>query len=150
VALISEVRAIRSEINVPAGAQIPLRVRDATPETAARLATHNDLIRRLARLDSAELSHDEVAKGSVQSVLGEATLVLPVGGVVDLAGERARLAKEIDRLADDIDKIERKLGNEQFVAKAKPEVVEEQRERQAQAAQAKGKLEIALTRLTAA
>ena len=69
-------------------------------------------------------------------MIGEAALILTVGAVVDLATERARLAKEIERLADDIGKIDRKLGNEQFIAKAKPEVVEEQRERRAQGEQA--------------
>ena len=92
----------------------------------------------------------EPPKGAVQAVLDEATLVLPIGDVVDLAQERQRLQKEIAKLEGEIDKIVKKLGNEQFLAKAKPEIVEEQRERQSEAEQARAKLKEALGRLAAA
>ena len=85
----------------------------------------------------------------MQSVLDEATILLPLGDIMDLAQERARLAKEISRLDGEIDKTARKLGNEQFLAKAKPEVVEEQRERRRQAEMTRARLSTALERLGA-
>jgi valyl-tRNA synthetase len=150
VRLISAVRTVRVEMNVPAAAQIPLRLKDAAPESLRRLATHRDLILRLARLDSAEPLTGEVPKGAVQAVLDEATIMLPLGSVIDLAQERARLAKEITRLDGEVEKIAKKLGNEQFLAKAKPEVVEEQRERSAEAEQTRDRLRAAMERLGSA
>jgi valyl-tRNA synthetase len=147
VRLISSVRAVRSEMNVPAAAKLALLVKDAAPSTLARLATHRELVLRLARLERAEPHSGEPPKGAIQVVLDEATLLLPLGGIMDLAQERARLAKEIARLDGDIDKSAKKLGNEQFIAKAKPEVVEEQRERLAEAEQARDRLKAALARL---
>jgi valyl-tRNA synthetase len=147
VRLISAVRAVRSEMNVPPAAKLTLLVKDAAPSTLARLATHRELVLRLARLEHAEPLVGEPPKGAIQVVLDEATIVLPLGDIMDLAQERARLAKEIARLDGEIDKSAKKLGNEQFIAKAKPEVIEEQRERQADAVQARDKMRAALERL---
>jgi valyl-tRNA synthetase len=82
-------------------------------------------------------------------VLDEATLVLPLAGVIDVAREQARLKKEIEKISSEVSKIESKLGNEAFVAKAPPEVIEEQRERLAEATASKAKLAAALERLAA-
>ena len=62
-------------------------------------------------------------------MVGEATYALPVGEVIDLKAEGARLQKEIKKLGDEIAKIDAKLGNAAFVSRAPEEVVEEQRER---------------------
>ena len=78
---------------------------------------------------------------------GEATYALPVGDVIDLKAEGARLQKEIKKLADEIGKIDAKLGNANFVSRAPEEVVEEQRERRAQAEQTRARLSAALERL---
>ncbi len=72
---------------------------------------------------------------------------MPLAGVIEIAAERARLAKEVEKAAKEIAKIEAKLGNEQFIAKAKDEVIEEQRERLAEATQLRAKTEAALKRL---
>jgi valyl-tRNA synthetase len=148
VRLVSTIRAIRAEMNVPGGAQVTLLVKDAAPETLSRLAAHRDLILRLARLERADPLAGEVPKGAVQAVLDEAALILPLGDVMDLAQERLRLAKEVSRLDGEIEKIAKKLGNEQFVAKAKPEVVQEQRERQLEYEAARRKMLAAQDRLT--
>jgi len=147
VRLISSVRAVRSEMNVPASAKLTLLIKDAAPATLARLAAHRELVLRLARLESVEPLAGETPEGAIQVVVDEATLLLPLGGIMDFAQERGRLAKEIARLDGEIDKSARKLGNQQFIAKAKPEVVEEQRERLADAEQARDKLRAALERL---
>jgi valyl-tRNA synthetase len=149
VRLVSTVRAVRSEMNVPPGARIPLLLRGASPESRARLERHRDLVLRLARLASAAPLEGEAPKGAVQAVLDESTLVLPIGDVVDLAKEKARLAKEVQKLDGEIDKIAKKLGNEQFLAKAKPEVVDEQKERQSEAREARARFQEALARLAA-
>ena len=149
VRLISSVRSMRSEMNVPPSAQIELKLKDAGAESLKRLDTHRDLILRMGRLASAEPLSGPVPKGAVQAVLDEATLILPLEGIVDLDKERARLTKEIEKLAGEIKKIDAKLSNEQFVAKAPEEVIEEQRDRRESAEQARDKLQKALEMLAA-
>ncbi len=82
-------------------------------------------------------------------MVGEATYALPVGDVIDLKAEGARLQKEIRKLADEVVKIDAKLGNAAFMSRAPEEVVEEQRERRRQAEQTRARLSTALERLGA-
>ena len=149
VRLISSVRSMRSEMNVPPSAQIELKLKDAGPESLKRLDTHRDLILRMGRLAGAEPLSGPVPKSAVQAVLDETTLILPLEGIVDLEKERARLTKEVEKLSGEIKKIDAKLSNEQFVAKAPEEVIEEQRDRRKAAEQARDKLQKALEMLAA-
>jgi valyl-tRNA synthetase len=149
VRLISEIRTVRSEMNVPPAAQLTMMMRDAAPASRQRLAAHLELIRRLARLDKVAVD-GAVPKGAVQLVIDEATVVLPLADVIDIGKEHARLAKDIAKITSEAGKLESKLANEQFVAKAPPEVIEEQRERLAEARQALQKLTAARDRLLSA
>ena len=74
---------------------------------------------------------------------------MPLAGIIDMDAERARLTKERDKAAKEIGRIEGKLGNDQFMAKAPEEVVEEQRERLAEAIQLRDRIDAALARLAA-
>ncbi|GAB4351866.1 MAG: valine--tRNA ligase [Kiloniellaceae bacterium] len=149
VRLVSQIRAVRSEMNVPPAAKIALIVNDASAESKARFAEHEALIRTLARLESVAFDQ-AVPKGSVQDVLDECALVLPLAEVIDLAQERQRLQKEVDKLKGEIVKLDKKLSNEQFLAKAPEDVVAEQRERLADSQQTMTKLQSALDRLASA
>ena len=150
VRLISQIRAVRSEMNVPPAAQIPLLLKDAAADHLAALETHRDLILRLARLTKAEVLSGTVPKGAVQDVLDEATIVLPIADVIDLEAEKARLAKEIAKQDAEIKRFEGKLANEKFVANAPAEVVETEREKLSEARAARARLDEALKRLVAA
>jgi valyl-tRNA synthetase len=145
--LISGVRSVRTEMNVPAGAKVPLVVTGAGDATRARLATHGAALARLARIESAD-HVAEMPKGAAQIVLGEATFGIPLAGLIDIEAEKARLGKEDTKLSDDIAKIEKKLGNPQFLEKAAEEVVEEQRERLAEAIDRRSRIRAALARLS--
>ncbi len=148
VDLITEIRQVRAEMNVPPSARAPLTLSGAAPEARQRLSRHRDLILTLGRLGSiAEAEH--APAGAVPFVIGEATGALAIAEFVDLTAERARLAKEIAAHAGDIDRTAKKLANPDFVARAPEEVVEENRERLAEAENAKGRLEAALKRLEA-
>jgi valyl-tRNA synthetase len=83
-------------------------------------------------------------------VLGEATMALALANVIDLSAERERLTKEIGKLEQEIEKIDARFANDQFMAKAPEDVVEENRERRAEAEAAALKLRAALKRLAAA
>jgi valyl-tRNA synthetase len=150
IRLISNVRAIRAEMNVPAGAKLDLLLNGASATSAARLEKHGEAIRRLARLERASVGDGSVPPGAVQLVHDEATVVLPLANVIDLGKERTRLERELAKTEGEIAKIDQKLGNAGFVAKAPPEVIEENRERRAEAAQARAKLAEALGRLAKA
>jgi valyl-tRNA synthetase len=148
IRLISEVRSVRSEMNVPAGARVPLVVSGASDETMARAKRHEETILRLARIDA--MSFGKAPAGAVQIVLDEATLALPLAGIIDVAAESKRLKREIDKVGSEIRQLDAKLANEKFVARAPEHVVEEQRERKADAEATAARLEQALKRLEAA
>ncbi|MBF0373645.1 MAG: valine--tRNA ligase [Alphaproteobacteria bacterium] len=147
VRLIQAVRSVRSEMNVPPGARIPLIIKGANEITRARLYANKEVVASLARLSGVEVSDGDPPDGSVQVVVDEASAILPIADVVDLAKERVRLEKEIAKAEGEIARIDAKLGNEAFVAKARPEVVDEQRERRDEYESARAKLAEALSRL---
>ncbi len=146
VELVSGIRSVRSEMNVPPSAIAPLVIIGANSTTRERAARHDPAIRRLARIG--ELGFDTSApKASAQIVVGEATACLPLGDLIDLQAEAARLEKAIAKTADEMARIEKKLGNPQFVAKAAADVVDGEREKLAELAAARAKLETALARV---
>ena len=148
IRLVTSVRAMRAEMNIPPGPMLTLLLRDAGAATRARLEKFGDLVRRLARADKIEVTDAEPPKGAAQIVLDEATIFVPLTGVIDIAQERARLSKELGKAKGEAEKIEKKLGNEQFLAKANPEVVAEQRQKLDDFNLAVTKLTQALDRLT--
>ncbi|CAK9042042.1 Valine--tRNA ligase (Valyl-tRNA synthetase) (ValRS) [Durusdinium trenchii] len=117
IELITAIRSVRAEMNVPAGAQIEM------------------------------LQADEAPKGAVQIIHEGATFALPLGDVIDIAAEKARLTKEIDKATKEIAGIEKKLANKNFVDKAPAKVVEEQHTRRAGFEEQVEKLNVALQRL---
>ncbi len=125
---ISEIRSVRSDMNVPAGAKINLLIKDANDVTRERISSYMDVLCRMARLENIDFS-DDAPKGSIQTVVGEATFILPIADIIDLDAERARLTKAIGKIDADIAKIDGKLGNEKFVQNAPEEVIEEQKSR---------------------
>ena len=146
--LVTDIRRLRAEMNIPAGAKLPLVAVEADEVTTTRLWRHSALIQRMARLSSIDLA-DTVPPASVQSVLGTTTLALPLEGVIDFGAEKDRLAKEVAKLEGEITRLEKKLGNERFVANAPAEVVAEQREKLTDYAGQKTKMAEALARLEA-
>jgi valyl-tRNA synthetase len=148
VKLVSDIRSARSELNVPVAAKLKLLVVGGNDTTKSRIAANSAAIGFLSRVEGIDTTALSVPKASLQIVVGEATYALPVGEVIDLKAESARLEKEIKKLADEIAKIDAKLGNANFVARAPAEVVEEQRDRRAQAEQTRARLSAARKRLS--
>jgi len=144
--LITDVRSLRADMNVPASAELDLLVMGANDQTWKWMQFYMDIIRRMARLKSVE-QVSIMPKGAVQSVLNEATLGLPVADIINLDKERERLQKEIKRLETDIFKIEAKLNNEQFINNAPEDVVEEQKHRHEEVRNIIDKLSMALKQI---
>ena len=130
IKMVTEIRSVRSDMNVPVAAKVRLLMKDASGVTVARLQTYDEILRRMARLESITVSN-EVPKGSIQTVVNEATLVLPIAEIIDLDKERERLNKEIGKLAANIEKIDQKLADEKFVANAPADIIAEQKSRRA-------------------
>lgn len=147
--IISEIRSVRSDMNVPAGAKITLLIKDAGDQTKARIHNYMNILCRMARLEKVDFV-DVAPKGSIQTVVGEATLILPIADIIDLDAERARLNKAIGKLDDDIEKVDLRLGNAKFVKNAPQEVIEEQKMRKDEALSKRAKLEQALKQLAEA
>ncbi len=146
VGLVSEIRSVRAEMNVPGGAMVPLVFVEASDETQARVDRWQETLKRLARLDSIGFAAAPPPQ-SVPVVAGREAAAMPLGDIIDIAAEKIRLKKEIAKLDAEIIATEKKLANADFVAKAPEEVIEENRERLATAKAKKARLEEALRRL---
>ena len=127
--VIGDLRALRSWLNVPAGGRIDVGLRHASASTVERFAAWHEPIARMARVGNVAVLDGAVPPQCAQLVLEEATLVIPLAGIIDLTTERARLAKERARLETDAAKLAAKLARADFVERAKPEIVEETRDR---------------------
>ncbi|AGH50609.1 valyl-tRNA ligase [Sphingomonas sp. MM-1] len=145
IRLVGEVRAARSELNVPPGARLEAHVHDAGAETLARIDRQAAAIARLARIT---VSNDPApAGGAAQVVVDEATFVLPLEGVIDIAAEKARLAKAIAAAEKERDSLAKRLESPGFAEKAKPEAVAKARTDHAERSAEVERLGAALKRL---
>lgn len=147
IGLISQVRGLRAEMNVPPGTELAALFTDLTGDAVRWAETHKPVIQRLARVSG--LGSGTATATSVQIVEGPATLALDLAGAIDPAAERARLTKEKGKAEQEAGKIEKKLGNADFIAKADPAVIEENRERLAESQALIARLDTALARLAA-
>lgn len=143
VDVISQVRSVRAEMNVPAGAQIPLALVGASEADQAHAHRWEETLKRLARLSEISFSNEAPAQ-AVQVVSRGTVLALPLAGVIDFAAERARLEKGIAAEQKEIGKIDAKLGNADFLRRAPEEVVEENNERRVEAVARLEKMQAAL------
>ncbi|WP_303810306.1 valine--tRNA ligase [Sandarakinorhabdus limnophila] len=143
IGLISEVRSARTEVNVPPSAKLTYAVEGASPETQARLAANAAVIERLARILPGEVAEG----GCLQVVHSEATILIPIGDVVDIAAEKSRLDKALAAAIKERDALAGRLGNPGFTDKAKPEAVEKAREDHAARSAEAERLQAALSRL---
>ncbi|CAL1691614.1 Valine--tRNA ligase [Brevundimonas subvibrioides] len=146
VDLVTDVRALRAEMNVPPGAKPPLTFVAPDGVTAERALRHRDLILTLARVSEAATAPTAPA-GAVTFVSGGTAAALSLAGIIDLGAERVRLTKEVAAFDSDIGHVMKKLGNPNFVERAAPAVIDEQRAKLAEAEAGKARLEAALARL---
>ena len=145
--LVTAIRSVRAEMNITAA--IPLVLAGASAETKARAERWSEFIKRLARVSDIS-SAAAPPQGSVQLVVRGETAALPLKGVIDIAAERARLGKEMQKADADIARVDAKLNNPNFMARAPEEVVEEEKEKREEAVARKAKIAEALERLKGA
>ncbi|BFQ93615.1 valine--tRNA ligase [Gallibacterium anatis] len=128
--LIVNVRNIRSEMNIAPSKALDVLLRHLTEEEINCLNNNLSLIKTMAKLESINiLSSDEEAPLAVTKLLGNAELLIPMAGFIDKQAELARLTKELNKLQQEVQRIENKLNNENFVAKAPEAVIAKEREK---------------------
>jgi valyl-tRNA synthetase len=136
-------------MNMSPATQIPLVLAGVSAATKERAGRWTEVLQRLARLG--EISYaDRAPQGAVQLLVRGETAALPLKGVIDLATERARLEKEMSKVEADIKRVDAKLGNADFLARAPEEVVDGEREKREEAQARKSKIIEALERLKGA
>jgi valyl-tRNA synthetase len=146
VDLVTAIRSVRAEMNIPPATLMPLVLAGASTETQGRAQRWNDVVKRMARLADISFAHS-APEGAVQLLVRGEVAALPLKGLIDLSAERARLDKELAKADADIKRVDAKLANEKFVANAPEEIVEEEKEKREAAAARKAKILEALERL---
>ncbi|GKX42288.1 valine--tRNA ligase [Pectobacterium carotovorum subsp. carotovorum] len=135
------VRNIRAEMNIAPGKPLEVLLRDVTAEAQRRVEENRSFIQTLARLESITLlPAGEKGPVSVTKLIEGAELLIPMAGLIDKAAELDRLTKEVAKIEAEIERIESKLSNEGFVARAPEAVVAKEREKLDGYAVAKAKL----------
>jgi valyl-tRNA synthetase len=147
IQLIENIRSARAQIGVPAGARPDLIVTEADAPALAALAANGTLIERLARVNPPREGAMGAGMISV-SALG-ASFALPVGEMIDVKAETARLEKSVARAEKDAGGLRGRLGNPKFVENAEPDVIEETRDKLAALEDDVARLRAALVQLAA-
>lgn len=149
IELISAIRSLRSSMNLPVAAKLHIFLKDADAKSCANIKNFSNIICSMARLDNIECfaKNGEITPDMVSSVFKEATILLPLKGVVDFGAERERLNKELEGLNKNLEGYARKLESPAFVDRAPAAVVEEEKRRQTEALENKAKIEEALSRI---
>ncbi len=147
ISLIEAVRSARVQMGVPAGAKLDLIVTEADAAARAALAANGPLIERLARVNAPV--DGAAGRGTISVAAQGASFALPIGDVIDVAAETARLQKSVAKSEKDADGLRKRLGNPRFVENAEPEVIEETREKLAALDDDLARLRAALAQLAA-
>jgi valyl-tRNA synthetase len=149
VDLITAIRSLRAEMNIPPATLMPLVLSGASKETQGRATRWLEFVKRLARVSEVVFG-ERVPEGAVQFLVRGEVAALPLKGVIDLAAERTRLQKELAKAESDIQRVDQKLNNPKFVANAAEEVVEGEKEKREEAQGRRAKILEALERLKGA
>jgi valyl-tRNA synthetase len=136
------VRKIRSSMDIKPGKLLPVLLQNGSEQDRQRLEANLTYLKNLGRIESIQwLEPDEAAPESATALVGDMKLLIPMAGLIDKQAELARLNKEIDKLQKEIRRIEGKLDNAAFIAKAPAEVVDKERHKLAEYQKAAAQLE---------
>ncbi len=147
--LVTAIRSVRAEMNIQPATLFPLVLAGASSETQSRAARWTEFIKRLARVSDIS-SAATPPQGAVQLLIRGEIAALPLASVIDFAAERSRLDTEMQKALADIKRVDQKLGNADFMARAPEEVVDGEREKREEAEGRRRKIVEALERLQGA
>ncbi|CAM2844935.1 valine--tRNA ligase [Vibrio diazotrophicus] len=127
---ITAIRNLRAEYDINPGKQLEVMLKVANEQDAARLEANKQVLVSLAKLESVRvLATGETTPACATALVAKSELMIPMAGLIDKDAELARLAKEVAKTEGEIKRIEGKLGNEGFVAKAPEAVIAKEREK---------------------
>jgi valyl-tRNA synthetase len=127
---ISAVRNLRKQINLNPGTRINLSIRVAEDRQKGLFARYAAYFAKLAKVDALDVAVDLIKPpASIAAVVRNIEIFLPLKGLIDLEAEQARLGKQIEKLEKELASVNAKLQNQNFLDHAKPEVVENERQR---------------------
>jgi valyl-tRNA synthetase len=127
---ITAIRNLRGEMNVPPASQVDVSLYCAEVQPLEMLNRHQRSVQLLAKLRELSCNPDSgPPAAAAKAVVDQVEIYMPLAGVIDFAEEDRRLAREMDKIAKELSQAQRKLSNEDFIAKAKPEVVAKEKER---------------------
>ena len=146
IQLISAVRSIRVEKNIPSKSRPCIILKNVNLEKKRIINENKNLIINLAKLSEIEFSSDEevINEKFIVTTIDNITLMLPLEGLIDFDGERNRLNKELTDINNEIDIINKRLSNPMYIEKAPSNVVNEVRNKQSIFKQRKVEIEKAL------
>ncbi len=147
--LVTAIRSVRAEINIPVAIEIPAVLLGVSAATEARAGAGPRSSAGSARLSDVSCAAIP-PPGAVQIIVRGEIVALPLEGVIDFAAENARLEKEMARASSDIARIDAKLANADFIRRAPEEVVDGEREKREEAEMRRDKIAEALERLKSA
>jgi valyl-tRNA synthetase len=146
VDVITAIRSVRTEMNLKPAMQIPMVLAGTAAETSERAQRWSDVIKRMAKIADISIA-DAPPAGAVQLLVRGDTVALPLKGIIDLGAEKARLEREKAKAEAEINRIDAKLSNPDFIARAAEEVIEADREKREEAVTRRAKIVEALERL---
>ena len=124
------IRKIRAEYDIAPGRALPVLCENASADNAAKVERHHDLLQALAKTEAIDvLTQGDTTPESATALVGEMRILIPLAGLIDPAAENERLSRESTRLEKEQNRLQGKLGNESFVAKAPAEVVEKEKQK---------------------
>ena len=133
VSVISEIRSMRAEVNVPASQKVMAHIYEISEKSMDSIQENQELIERLARLDTLHISSNKAPEsspeGTVQIALEGFVIHVPLAGVIDINEEKQRLKKNLAKLEKEMISTEKRLQNPEFCAKAPEHIIEELKER---------------------
>lgn len=145
--VIRGIRNLRTEMNCPPGKEVTVIFHGPEQELSL-LRAQETYLRALARVGSVEdLPGGQRPKGAAMAVVGSTEIYLPVGDMINLQEQRARLIKEAGKVDDELARIQKKLSNPEFLTKAKEEVIQKEREKSTQHEEKLRVLNLSLERL---
>ncbi len=147
--VVTAIRNIRGELRIPPSTRIPAGIRSDFEKLSKEWGPFADFVMRLAGLSDFEIDHNR-PKGSASAVAQGIEIYVPLHGLIDVEAERARLGKEDERLLKIVQSTKAKLANQNFIERAKPEVVESEREKLSELEHAHEKIRRFLNELEAA
>lgn len=130
MAVITAVRNLRGEMNIPPSTKVPVQLLSGNTEALRILASHAKSLEILAKIESLAFNPPgDPPPASAKAVVEDVDIYLPLAGLIDFAEEDRRLSRELEKIGKELNTAQRKLANEDFVAKAPAAVVAKEKER---------------------